>query len=85
MAVNNEKTMFMRWDGDGFILHGTFVDDFATIPTSDKLKEEFKRLYSADFEVTGGSLMESFVGLEVEQSEERIALHLDTYIKELIE
>ena len=29
--------------------------------------------------------MESFVGLEVEQSEEGIALHLDTYIKELIE
>ena len=62
MAVNNENTMFMRWDGDDFILHGTFVDDFATIPTSDKLKEEFKRLYSADFEVTGGGLMESFRG-----------------------
>ena len=29
--------------------------------------------------------MESFVGLEVEQSEEGIALHLDTYIQELIE
>ena len=85
LAVNSEKTMFMKWDGNDFILHGTFVDDFATIPTSDKLKEEFEQLYSADFEVTGGGLMESFVGLEVEQSEEGIALHLDTYIKELIE
>ena len=47
------------------ILHGTFVDDFATIPTSEKLREEFERLYSADFDVTGGELMESFLGLEV--------------------
>ena len=43
------------------------------------------RLYSADFEVTGGDLMEWFVSLEVEQSAEGIALHLDTYIQELIE
>ncbi len=65
MAVNNEKTMFMKSDGDDFFLPGTFVDDFTTIPTSDKLKEDFERLYSADFEVTGGGLMVSFVGLEV--------------------
>ena len=69
----------MKWDSNDFILHGTFMDDFATILTSEKLKEEFVRLYSADFEVTGGGLMESFVGLEVEQSEEGITLHLDTY------
>ena len=29
--------------------------------------------------------MESFVGLEVEQSEEGVRLHLDTYIQGLIE
>jgi hypothetical protein len=28
------------------------VDDFATIPTSKKLRDEFKRLYLADFEYT---------------------------------
>ena len=85
LPVNNEKTMFMKWENDDFILHGTFVDDFATIPTSEKLREDFERLYSADFDVTGGKLMESFLGLEVEQSEEGISLHLDTYIQELIE
>ncbi len=42
MAVNNEKTMFTKWDGYDFIIHGTFVDDFATIPTSEKLKDEFE-------------------------------------------
>jgi hypothetical protein len=40
------------------------------IKTTEKLKEEFVRLYSADFDVTGGALMDSFVGLEVEQSVE---------------
>jgi len=41
-------------------------------------------LYSADLNVTGGDLMQSFLGLEVEQLEGCIKLHLDTYIQELI-
>ena len=53
LPVNNEKTIFMKWEGDDFIIHGVFVDDFATIPTSQKLKDEFEALYSADFDVTG--------------------------------
>ena len=85
MPVNNEKTMFMKWEGEDFIIHGVFVDDFKTIPTSMKLKEEFERLYSADFEYTGGNLMTSFLGLEVEQLGTGIHLHLDTYVQELIE
>ena len=84
-AVYNEKTMFMKWEGGDFIIHGVFVDDFKTIPTSMKLKEEFERLYSADFEYTGGNLMTSFLGLEVEQLDTGIHLHLDTYVQELIE
>ena len=85
LPINNEKTIFMKWVGDDFIIHGVFVDDFKSIPTSKKLKDEFERLYSADFEFTGGNLMTSFLGLEVEQMESGIHLHLDTYIQELIE
>ena len=48
----------MKWEGGDFILHGTFVDDFATISTSEKLKEEFVLLYLADFDVIGGALIE---------------------------
>ncbi len=83
-AINSEKTMFMKWDGDDFILHGLFVDDMSIIPTSDHLKEEFMALYSADFDFTGGDLMQSFLGLEVKQLDGCIKLHLDTYIQELI-
>ena len=85
LPVNNEKTIFMKWDGDDFILHGIFVDDFASIPTSEKLKLEFEELYAADFDFTGGKVMDSFLGLEVEQSEDGIKLHLDTYVTELLE
>jgi hypothetical protein len=77
----------MKWDGDDFILHGLFVDNMSTVPTSDHLKEEFMSLYSADFDVshvTGGDLMQSFLGLEVEQPDCCIKPHLDTYIQELI-
>ena len=66
-AINSEKTMYMKWDGDDFILHRLFVDDIPTIPTSDHLKEEFM------VDVTGEDLMQSFL-------EGRIKLHLDTYI-----
>ncbi len=87
LPVNNEKTIFMKWEGDDsdFIIHRVFVDDFVTIPTSQKLKDEFEALYSADFDVTGGGIMTTFLGLEVEQSDDGIGLHLDTYIKELVE
>jgi hypothetical protein len=37
---------------------------------------------SADFEITGEDLMNSFLGFEVEQLEGCIKLQLDTYIKE---
>ena len=56
--------------------HGVFVDDFATIPTSQRLKEEFETLYAKDFGVTGGGPMTTFLGLEVEQSDEGISLHV---------
>jgi hypothetical protein len=85
MPVNNEKTIFMKWDGDDFILIGTFVDDFAAVPTTQKLKDEFERLYAKDFDFTGGECMENFLGIEVEQSAEGIKLHLDTYTADLIE
>jgi hypothetical protein len=76
--------MFMKWDGDDVILHGLFVDDMSTVPTTDHLKEEFMALYLANIDVTGGDLMHSSLGLEVEQLDSCIKLHLDTKIQELI-
>ena len=85
LAVNSEKTIFMKWDGDNFIIHGLFVDDMMHISTCDKLKQEFMAKYSKDFDITGGGLMETFLGMQVEQSENEIRLHLDNYIRETLD
>ncbi len=53
-AVSSQKAIFMKWDGDNFIIHGLFVDDMMHIPTCDKLKQEFLAKYSKDFNITGG-------------------------------
>ncbi len=37
-AVNSEKTIFIKRQGDDFIIHGLFVDDMTHIPTCDALK-----------------------------------------------
>ena len=49
MPVNYEKTIFMKWDRDDFIVIGTFVHGLAAVPTSLKLKDEFERLHANDF------------------------------------
>ena len=61
------------------LLSSVFADDFATTPTSQRHKEKFETLY-----VTGGGPMTTFLGPEVEQSDDGISLHLDTYVQELI-
>ena len=70
-AVNSEKTIFMKRKGDDFIMHGIFVDDMKHIPTSNDLMTEFLEKYKRDFEFTGGELMESFLGIQVEHRETR--------------
>jgi hypothetical protein len=38
-----------------------------------------------DFEITGGGLMKTFLGMEVEQSGKKIKLHFDDYnIKQVL-
>ncbi len=66
-AVNSEKTISMKRQGNDFIIHGLFVDDMMHVPTSDALKHEFMEKYTRDFDITGGGLMETFLGMQVEQ------------------
>ncbi len=83
-AVNSEKTIFMKREGKQFIIHGLFVDDRMHIATNNKLKNEFLEKYSRDFNITGGGLMKTFLGMEIEQSNRSIKLHLDHYIREML-
>ena len=83
-AVNSEKTIFTRREGKDFILHGLFVDDMMHTSTNARLKEEFMKKYSKDFNITGGDLMKSFLGMQVEQGDNKIKLHLDHYVQEML-
>ena len=65
-AVNSEKTVFMKRVAEHFIIHGLFVDDIMHTTTITKLKGEFLRKYSKDLSITGGGLMKTFLGMEVE-------------------
>ncbi len=47
----------MKREGKHFIIHGLFVDDMMHIATNNKLKNEFMKKYSRDFNITGGGLM----------------------------
>ncbi len=85
MAVNNEKIMYMKWEGSAFIMHGLFVDEMAHSSTSQKMNKKFMKEYSKDFEYNGVDFMTSFLGLEVEQDKGQIRLHLNTHVNDLLE
>jgi hypothetical protein len=71
-AVKSEKTIFMKHQDADFIIHGLYVDDMMHIPTCDALKQEFMEKYTKDFDITGGGLMETYLGMQVEQSPGKI-------------
>jgi hypothetical protein len=80
-----EKNCYPARQGDDFIIHCLFVDDMMHVPTCDALKQEFMAKYTKDFQITGGGLMETFLGMQVEQSNGKIRLHLDNYIRETLD
>ena len=84
-AVNSEKTIFMKRVNGQWIMHGLFVDDMIHAATCEDLKQQFIAEYKGDFEITCEDLMTSFLGMEVEQDQDSIRLHLDTYIKETLD
>ncbi len=62
----------MKHSGFESIIHGLFFDDVMDIYSCD-VKDEFMQLYSKDFEITGGSQMKTFLGMQVE--------HLNHYMR----
>ncbi len=69
----------MNSESADFIIHGLFVDDLKHVPSCDRFRDEFLELYKKDFEITGGGLMETFLGMEVDKPNKVIRLHLDSY------
>jgi hypothetical protein len=72
----------MKREGTDIIMYGLFVDDMMHIPTCDRLRDEFLELYQKDFEITGEGLIETFLGMEVEQPGKVIRLQ---YIRSVLD
>ena len=86
-AVNSEKTIFMKRKDDEYIIHGLltlFVDHMMHIYSCDAMKDEFLALYKKDFDITGGTKMETFLGMVVELLDKSIKIHLDSYVKDVV-
>ncbi len=49
------------------------------------MKYESLALYKEDFEITGGSKMETFLGIVVNQDDKDTKIHQDNYVKEGID
>ena len=67
LAVNSEKTMFMKRKRREWIMHGLFIDDMAHASTCPKLKKQFLQEYKKDFYITEEDIVSTFLGMEVEQ------------------
>jgi hypothetical protein len=48
------------------------------------MKDEFLALYKKDFDITGGTKIETFLCMVVEQSDRLIKIHLDNYVKDVV-
>ncbi len=66
IEVNSEKTIFMKHEGEEWIMHRLFVDDMIHASTSDNLRDKFLSEYQEDFDITLEDVMSSFLGMEIE-------------------
>ncbi len=71
------EEFFMKRKGDKYTIHGLFVDDMMHMYSCDAMKDELLALYKKDFNITGGTKIEIFMGMVAEQSGKSIKIHLD--------
>jgi hypothetical protein len=84
LAVNSEKTIFMKREGKHFIIYGLFVDDMMHIATNNKLKNEFMEKYSRDFNITGGSFMKTLQAWRLNRATGRSRCTLTINVREML-
>ena len=83
-SQQREKTIFMKREGDEWIMHGLLVDDMIHAATNDELLDQFIREYKADFDITLEDVMSSFLWIAIGHNKKDPAIHLDTYVQETL-
>ncbi len=85
LTVNSKKTIFKKTR----ILDLSFMNCLLTMmhissESCDELKNEFMEACSKDFMITGGGLMKTFLGMDVEQRGRRIKMYLAYDIQQVL-
>ena len=83
--VNSEKTIFMKREGEEWIMHGLFVDDMIHAATNDYLRDQVIRECKADFNITFEDVVTTFLRMEIELNKKDIAIHHYTHVRETLD
>jgi hypothetical protein len=87
-AVDSEMIIFMKRQGSDFIFHGLFVDNMmhvCKVSSSDVLHWIHGNVHCRlIFKIIGCSLTETFMGMEVQNTNNTIKIHLDHCINETL-
>ncbi len=79
-----DTTLFQKESGRHFILVQIYVDDIIFGATDESLCKEFSDLMQAEFEMRMMGELKFFLGLQIKQTRNKIYIHQQKYIKELL-
>lgn len=80
-----EPDLYRRQEMDHILLVAVYVDDLLVTGTSLELIDEFKKGMSAKFEMRDLGKLTYYLGIEVDQHDEGIALRQERYAKKILE
>jgi hypothetical protein len=85
MRSENEPTLYVKKEGNDFIIVCLYVDDIIYTSSSTYLVDEFKTQMMNEFEMSDMGLLHYFLGLEVYQVEGEIFLSQKKYARDLLD
>ncbi|XP_016567302.2 uncharacterized mitochondrial protein AtMg00810-like [Capsicum annuum] len=84
MRSENEPTLYVKKEGNDFIIVRLYVDDIIYTNSSEFLMDNFKSQMMNEFEMLNMELFHYFLGLEVHQIEDGIFLAQRKYGRDLL-
>ena len=79
-----DKTLFLKWKGKDLMIVQIYVDDIIFGSTCNKMCEEFRKLMTAEFEMSAMGELQCFLGLQVKQLKSGTFIHQNKYVKNLL-
>lgn len=81
----NEPSLYIKRDGQNFIIVCIYVDDLIYMGTNLKLIADFKSSMMTEFEMTDLGMMKYFLGIQVKQQKGEIFISQEKYLVDLLQ